>query len=847
MSSHNSGKLKQSNKKHKKIGHASKRGVDRRLASGGRIVGNPNRNKARKKYPTKQTEGAGRANRLNRARQISAGRRKQMVLKRRFGAGAGGGAPKVLCIVGLSHNADQLSYATRQLILGTSSRTPHEAQKAPGFVSTMYTDRFRQRFSILTPPVGDTVAVLDAAKVCDVLVIVVEASTESNAYTSNIGIDTLCCLRAQGLPNVVGVQTNLSAIPAKQRSAAKKLGLRFFASELGEATKVVDIESSNVQASSALLCRILSETTSRELNFRRNRSYVVANQVEFVASTLDHGPVVQQGGGNQENSPVADLRISGYVRNTPLCVNSLVHLTGIGTYRLRRIERSEDPCPRKVKRSNNAASATMTSDHVLTVADLDRQDSLAQTAEPDQLLGEQSFISEAELREADERYDPATGGKLEEMSIHQAWIQAAREAIQQRQEYDGNDDETMGMFGDLSDDGSDEEDEVVLGALDGRGMPLGEASAALMGGAVGGASSTSNGGGMEGDMDLDAEDDDRNKSAAQVRQEATAMRQRRQEDDVKFPDEVDTPIDIPARIRFAKYRGLSSFRSSPWDPKESLPLDYSYVFQLSNYSMLQKIETTRADALCKALEKSRAGEMEDAKKRQKNKKITKKVPKKKNSSGNGMDVEDMDDDDNMSMMSTSSSAASELRLEAMRNLEDSAMPGSFVTLVLADVERSALNSHPQHSPLILSSLMSHENKMSVMHFLVQKSETTCTDTIQSKDALDICCGFRRTIGSRPIFSQHNFNSDKHKYERFLQPGRFTCASAYFPISYGQAPTLIMKTMQNGRKQLVASGYVRCLMYTILLVLLYFFYFFFLLTFFSFSILSGKQFCNYCRS
>ena len=77
--------------------------------------------------------------------------------------------------------------------------------------------------------------------------------------------------------------------------------------------------------------------------------------------------------------------------------------------------------------------------------------------------------------------------------------------------------------------------------------------------------------------------------------------------DVKFPDEVETPIDVPARVRFAKYRGLKSFRSSPWDPKESLPLDYSYVFQLSNYTMLQKSETTRAEALSTALQKSRTG------------------------------------------------------------------------------------------------------------------------------------------------------------------------------------------------------------------------------------------------
>lgn len=50
----------------------------------------------------------------------------------------------------------------------------------------------------------------------------------------------------------------------------------------------------------------------------------------------------------------------------------------------------------------------------------------------------------------------------------------------------------------------------------------------------------------------------------------------------------EAKIEVPARERFAEFRGLKSFRTSEWDCQENLPADYSRIFKFKNYEHTRK-------------------------------------------------------------------------------------------------------------------------------------------------------------------------------------------------------------------------------------------------------------------
>ncbi|KAJ9601640.1 hypothetical protein L9F63_000173, partial [Diploptera punctata] len=576
------------------------------------------------------------------------------------------------------------------------------------FLKIKCVPRFKQRFSTVIPPCGDLYSTLDALKVADTVLFLVSACHESGI--DNYGESILTASLAQGLPSTIVAVTDLESLPPKKRHDGKQHLQKTVSRWLPE-EKVFSLS----RATDGLtMLRHIGSQKQRAVIHRDKRPHLLAETLDFVPdvelASFCHDFFMFSVIYFDFQGSLGTLKMTGYIRGQPLSVNCLVHIPGWGDFQMSQIDATDDKHPldigRKGQVKDTNMSDAMNEERVLEKADPTKQESLQRENIPDPMDAEQTWPTTEELAEAEEELK-ARKKKIKKIPKGMSDYQAAWIPDSDAEEVELSEDEESNMNVDMeplseensSDEENEEDDDAEFDTM----------------------TTTDVGNDVERydeKMDLE-EEEEAMKQIKEARMEQL------------FPDELDTPQDTPARVRFQKYRGLQSFRTSPWDPKENLPIEYARIFQFENF------ERTR-----------------------------KRIMKEEEKEG--------------------------------------ALPGWYVTVHVAGVPQHLFNSHQPNNPIVLIGMLPHEQKMSVLNFVIKQPAISNNQRpIKSKEQLIFHCGYRR-FKACPIFSQHT-NGTKHKYERFFQPEATVVASVFAPIMFPPAPVLVFKEKKDGSQEMVGTG------------------------------------------
>jgi len=546
QSKHKPGPLKQQNKAHKHGQHRTKGELQKSFKGRVDVKGISKKNKQ-----------LDRQQRRHQAKQLRKNKRNEVIEQKRQ-LGTDHAPPHVIALFTLSPlcNCEE---AIENIV--NSDDTIESFVK--NNIRTIVSTKHRQRFTVICPPMGDLFSILDAAKVADSFLFLLPASGELDEFSKRC----LTCLIAHGLPSSIHAIQGLKHVPMKKQNDTKKS----LSKQLEKWFPEIRLQPIDSGQEAGVILRLLANQKQKRILYRERRPYLLADQMENIVEDS----VVEDG--------KCTLKISGYVRGKALNVNQLVHLPGAGEFQMAEIGISKDPYSLKKRRVAEDSIEMEEEEKVVIKCDPSKQASLITEAEVDPMESEQTWPTEDELREADEaaallEKDEVFGGEKQlkkkppkGMSEYQAaWIVDEDEEDDDiNSDDDDDDDDSM-----CSEDGemdaacSDEEDCIDDSISQEDGYDTQSVSATTIA--------------------HDDENYDKHVHFDMEEEQRELEKYRLEHENNMFPDEVDTPQHIPACERFQRYRGLKSFRTSPWDPKENLPLDYARIFQFQDFNRAKR-------------------------------------------------------------------------------------------------------------------------------------------------------------------------------------------------------------------------------------------------------------------
>jgi pre-rRNA-processing protein TSR1 len=782
--SHRSGPLKQANKRNKRA-KASKRSLTK--AAGGKVSGRLGGGAV--------TGQQSKADRRNRATQIRRTKKEEM-MRRKRGIDVASltshqlAPPKVVGILSLGDGGHELEERLRSVILGSANRKIHPHSDKDATVSVKYdTHKKDGHLTVLTCRTafvhhyeeGENAALLaalDLARVCDLLVIAVDGNAsrsqegEEQILSMEIGGDDasvhtlktngttasqrwdhliseegdrlLTAIKSQGLPTVLTVLAHTQKEAPDQMTVQSVKSLRRSAIK-----RRLDIKKYVTRFATTEFGN--SNDRVIEVDLADHEEYLEENPEEIMDNETTSTSPAQQHTVSALIRTVCGMsaRPSTWIANSPrnyVLTDSYSYDAGTQQMSLQGFVRGIAP----LDVSSLIHVPCMGTFRCLSIrkslSPLTPQHRLKNDTDMVDLSDENVLLADAGYQESTEMFATPDSLAGEQNLI------GFDEAEEQEQE----EDETFARPAGWSDyqaawlDGIDEGenlDEIDHGELAAELNKKPADSAAA-------------------DIDMM----EANEFSEEERKALMEQRRKERNEDTEFPDEVQVDDDEKAQDRFARYRSMKSFRKSYWDPKENLPESYASLFHFSSFKATQRaIMNDRKDSMRAAVR----------------------------ASGNFFGKSPDQDDP----------AMSDSEDENYDPLEGCVPTGTYVTMILADVPEESFRLLSPRSIVNAVTLLSHENKMSVLHAGLNipfaGGEHVESQPVKSKDALIFRCGWRTWTG-RPVFSQNNLNCDKHKFERY-RPDGFFAASWFGPVTYTPCPVLVFRKTPSNRLEIVASG------------------------------------------
>jgi len=387
----------------------------------------------------------------------------------------------------------------------------------------------------------DVYSILDACKIADIIMFVSSCKKcqadkwqlDPDKYSfciDDFGYEIISIIRAQGLTDHICCIQDLNTIVPKRRTEIVKLYSRYFTSEV-KPSKIFDFFNNPNK----------KEDPTMDLHDENQIKAIIRLNCALAPYTTNldlqkhRSYMMIENIKKNENN---EAEIFGYIRGNTLNPGKYIHITGFGDYKIKDVEVAEDPLPVKSKYENNNSKK-----NDMEIENNDKNKNKNKKAENNEIINNDIIESKKNMEilnneNLPEKVEDIGGNKNEE-----------------KKENNMEEDDVIDFNIDLKDD----DDDISY----------------------------------KSDENLEKEDEEEMKKISNKHKQKTSILYRTKEE-MEFPDEVDTPIDIPAKERFKKYRGLESMKTGSWDPLTNLPKEYRTIFSFENIKNTYKLSVKRA-------------------------------------------------------------------------------------------------------------------------------------------------------------------------------------------------------------------------------------------------------------